>query len=269
MSSRQWLRSPIVVVIVTVTLSAQAPTQSFEVASIKKRDSPAQGFARLVAERGTFTVPSTTVAYLIQFAYDIRDDHIVDVPGWVRKDIFEVNAKAGRDASRDEMRPMMQSLLAERFGLVIRREQRLMPHFALVPARTDGSFGPTLRKTDDCRSQETRPKETPVPPGAGTIGGCGPLSSLATMVSLYVGAPVIDKTGTAGTFHYRAYLSPADLVANIPGLPPMGRPQIGPEADALPSLRDAMRDQLGLRMESVRGPLDVIAIVSVQQPTEN
>jgi uncharacterized protein (TIGR03435 family) len=145
MSSRQWLRSPIVVVIVTVTLSAQAPTQSFEVASIKKRDSPAQGFARLVAERGTFTVPSTTVAYLIQFAYDIRDDHIVDVPGWVRKDIFEVNAKAGRDASRDEMRPMMQSLLAERFGLVIRREQRVMPHFALARhgpmAVSDRPFG--------------------------------------------------------------------------------------------------------------------------------
>lgn len=269
MTSAQWLF--VLVAGIQVSLSAQ-PVQSslpaFEAASIKKRATPVQGFQPLIAEHGTFSTPGTSVAFLVQFAYDVKDYFIVDAPNWIRTDVFEVNAKAGRDATRAEMQMMMQSLLAERFGLVIRREPRVLAHFALVPAREDGAHGPTLQQIDDCRNREIRPKEPTVPPGAALVRGCGTMSALATMASGHMRAPVIDKTGIAGTFRYVMYISPADAIVDIPGLPSL-RPRIGPEADALPSFRDAMRDQLGLRMESARGPLEVLVIQSVHQPTDN
>jgi uncharacterized protein (TIGR03435 family) len=94
------------------------------------------------------------------------------------------------------------------------------------------------------------------------------MSDIATMATPYMGAPVLDRTGIAGLFHYYMHRSPAESPV-IPGLPPL-RPQFDPDvAQNLPSFREALRDQLGLRMESVRGPLDVLVIASVQQPTEN
>jgi uncharacterized protein (TIGR03435 family) len=250
---RRWWIAGALALTAVVALEAQTPQPRFEVASIKKRDSPVQGFPQRVAEHGTYSLPSATVASLVQFAYEVRDDFIVDGPNWIRSETFDVNAKAGRDASADDMRPMMQSLLADRFGLVIRREQRVMPHFELLMARTDRSVGPTLQKIDDCRNLAARPKAPSIPSGASAISGCGTMASIATMASRYMGAPVIDKTGIAGTFTHFMFMSPKDSIVSVPGLPQLGRPVIGPEADALPSFRDAMRDQLGLRMESVRG----------------
>jgi uncharacterized protein (TIGR03435 family) len=261
-------RTVTIAILVTLLVSvhtAQQPKPRFEVASIKKRDSPAPGFARLLMERGTFSVPATSLAYLVEFAYQVRDDQIVDGPGWIRTDPFEVHAKAPYEASADEMRPMMQSLLAERFGLVVGREQRVMPHFDLLPARADGRLGPNLRQTDDCRNPETRPPRPPQPSGAASQVGCGAMASIATITTRWIGRPVVDRTGLKGSFHYAMILSP-DGMPNIPGLP---RLDVAASDPALPTFRDALRDQLGLKLDAVRGPLDVLSIKAVQQPTEN
>src|SRR5262245_9977914 len=189
---RRWLFA-VVAAGVGVTLSAQSAQapHTFEVASIKKLDLPVRGFPQRRIDHGTYSVATTSVASLIQFAYQIRDDLIVDGPDWIRTEFFEVNAKAASDVSADEMRSMMQSLLAERFGLVVRREQRVMRHFLLLPVRDDGRLGPNVVKTDDCRNPETRPAFPTLPQGAAYTGGCGTMATIATMASLWMRAIVI------------------------------------------------------------------------------
>ena len=259
----------IVAIEIGATLTAQTALVSkptFEVISVKKRQSSFQGFSRLIAQRGTFSHPSATVAVLMQFAYDVRQDFIVDGPGWIRTDLFEVNAKAGRDATPDEMRQMTHSLLEERFGLVVRTEQREMRHLLLLPVRADSRLGPNIQKTDDCGNRETRLTLPPLPPGAAVYSGCGTMATIAVGASRPLRAPVIDRTGIAGTFQYYMHTSPEDMFVLLPGVPP---PPNNPDAGNMPSYRDALRDQLGLKTESVLGPIEVLAIQSVHQPTEN
>jgi len=270
MAPRTWLFA-IVTTGMAVTLSAQSvqtPQATFEVASIKKRDSPFQGFPRRIADHGTYSVPTTSVVGLIQFAYGVRDDLIVDGPDWIRTVFFEVNAKVGRDATANEMRPMMQSLLEERFGLVVRKEQREMRHLLLLPARADGRLGPNIRKTDSCGNSETRPIQPPLPPGAAMFAGCGTMATIAQGMSRPLRAPVIDRTGIGGTFHYYMHTSPEDMFVPLPGVP-SPQSQNNSDASNLPSYRDALRDQLGLKTESFLGPIEILAIQSVHQPSEN
>ena len=167
---------------------------------------------------------------------------------------------------------MVQSLLEDRFKLIVREEPRQISLFALVPARADGLLGPNMQKTDDYGNRETRPALPPQPAGATLSSGCGTMSSVALLATRWIRGPVIDRTGITGTFRFFMHISSEDspVFDALPGLPALARSGERPVGDPnLPSFRDALRDQLGLRVESVRGPLDVLVIESVQQPTEN
>ena len=130
------------------TMSAQTAKPSFEVASVRKRTEPLvmRGFVNPnVRDKGVFTMPSTTVAGLIQYAYDIRDYQMIGAPEWVGKDLFEINARAvSTETPPEQMRLMVQSLLEDRFKLVVRWDQREMAYFALLPAHADQHLGPAL-----------------------------------------------------------------------------------------------------------------------------
>lgn len=264
---RRWWIAGALAVTTVVALEAQTTKPTFEVASVKKRESAVfQGFPpRSVRDHGIFTSVAETVTTLVQFAYNIRADLIVDGPAWARTDLFEVNARAGADVPSDQIRLMVQSLLDERFKLVIRREPREMQHFVMVVARNDGRLGPAIRQVEDCTSaRASRPKPPPVPTGAVQMSGCGAISALAErVVSDWMRVPVIDSTGLTGTFDYFFYSS-------NDGWRLAGRNPDAPQADPnLPPFREALLEQMGFRLESKRGPLDVLVIDSVQQPTEN
>lgn len=121
----------IAVMLLSTILTAQEAKPTFEVASVKKLAEPYQGFPQRIAERGSFSIPATPVAYLIQFAYDVRGDLIVGGPDWVRTQIFEVNAKTANEASADEMRPMMQvahSTFAQGRGVIAQASLGVQEH---------------------------------------------------------------------------------------------------------------------------------------------
>jgi uncharacterized protein (TIGR03435 family) len=110
--------------------SAEQSAPAFEVASVKPRTLP--GPATITQPQGArpggaFEMVNSTVARLVMYAYDLRDYQVAGGPNWVRAERFDVVARAGRDASTGEIRRMLQSLLAERFKLVVRKEQREMP----------------------------------------------------------------------------------------------------------------------------------------------
>ena len=198
---------------------------------------------------------------------------MVDGPDWVRKDLFEVQAKAAGAPSRADVLLMLQSLLEDRFGLRVRKEHREMRFFAMVPARSDGNPGPYLHRCVDakCNREEFEVVEKARVPAQGSAMGSfsGPLSSLAELVSRNVEFPVFDRTGLTGNWWASIYFAPnANLTAGRPfGVPPAPS-TVTPDPN-LAAFPTALQEQLGLKLEATRGPVDVMVIEDVRQPTEN
>jgi uncharacterized protein (TIGR03435 family) len=229
---------------------------AFEVASVKRRIEPGGILTQPQGPRpgGAFGMVNVPVVRLVMYAYDLRDYQVLGGPGWMRTDRFDILAAAGREASPAEMRLMVQRLLEERFRLVAHTERRDMPLYGLARTRPDGPLGPHLKKNDDsCRTLVERPAS--VPPGAVTTTGCGPMAVLANSASGVMRAPVIDRTGLAGNFEYAFYFQNQSVDA---------APNVN-----IPHYTTALEEALGLKLESARGPVDVLVVDSVQQPTEN
>ena len=161
---------------------------------------------------------------------------------------------------------MMQSMLEDRFKLATHREQRQMPVEVLILARSDGRLGPNVQSIDECTAEKIakvrqllppRPKRTP---RGTTSSGCTVgFGDLATGLTQILATPVIDGTGLTGRHFFEVH-------AEAP------RNQAGAQSEAdpgFPPWRMALEEQLGLKLESRRGPMEVLVVDSVQQPTEN
>ena len=244
------------VLFAAVPAVAQAPRPTFEVASVKKLEKPAP-FAPVRTRGMVYARTNATLASLVQFAYNVQDFELVGGPDWIRRDLFEIEGRASREMSFEEMRPLVQSLLEDRFKLAVRREQRDMRRAELTLARNDGRLGPALEPCADPKAPIEPPK---IPRGAvGFAMRCQPISSLSHPAVLrYLQMPVVDKTGLSGLWDYQIFFGdPRNLSAAAepdPNVPP---------------LETALRDQLGLKVEFIRGPVDVLIVESAQQPSEN
>lgn len=244
--------------------TAQSARSTFDVASVKPHiERPAgasNGMSALSGRRaefasGVFRVTNVTVSDLIQFAYGIKTDQVVNGPDWIRSERFDVNAKAETpptDAPSEQLKLMVQSLLEDRFRLLIRKEHREAAQFALVLARGDAALGPNLSSADRIPIPSERPAGVRLSMGRGTM------AEIATMVSRRIGAPVTDKTGLTGSYFYQLITAP-DSPSSSPDRPPAD-PQLLPFVDAL-------REQLGLKLERTRGPIEFFVIESVSRPT--
>jgi uncharacterized protein (TIGR03435 family) len=259
----------------SVTADAQQPKPKFEVASIKPRETSTAvsvvvtGMPRALPGGG-FSATYATVEHLLMFAYDLRDYRIIGGSDWIRRDIFEVRAKAATDAPADQIKLMVRSLLEDRLKLVARLEPREMRHDALVLARPSGAVGPNVFRMDvECTPaavNELRrklPDKYPTPNGSAMMSGCSKngFSEFADFLSFRLGTPVIDATGLAGSFYYV-------LTAQLPPLSStLGRPLS--DSSGLPALSTALEEQFGLKVQSRKSALQVLVVDSVQHPTEN
>ena len=274
-------------------LLAQSPTQSappqsaaprppaFEVASVKANRS-GDLFIRIdrpASDR--FTATNVPLRDLIRFAYDVQDVRLIGGPDWIRSERFDIVAKA--DQPLPTWSPagppiplllMVRSLLADRFGLVVHQETRELPAYALVVARDDRKFGPEITASKlDCDSQATNPSAPGGPPaqacgmriapGRMEIGGV-PMSQFAMVLSNFVQRVVLDRTQLPGNFDFRLSWTPERLPQ---GPPPPGAPPLPPVDPNGPSLFAALQEQLGLKLESMRAPLEVLVIDRVERPT--
>ena len=246
---------------VAAALSAQSSRPTFEVTSIKQVAAPP------TPGRGGGPAPDAfrrlgPVTGLIQYAYNIRPFQLFGGPEWIHQDRYEVNAKAASAASDQDMRLMVQSLLEDRFKLIVRKEQREMPVQTLLLARSDGRIGSGLLK---CEDPQNPPPAKPmrIPVGALPFTGrCAGVAAIASGLSTTLGSPVIDKTGITGLWAWSL------VFAQLQPLPP-GPARDRADQDPTPSLTTALRDELGLKLESGRGMVDVIVIESVARPEEN
>ena len=248
-------------------VAAQAPVEvrRFEVASVRPNNTATGMTVGISGDSMRLT--GVTARNLIVRAYGVEPFEIIGGPDWLSARRFDVVAKAPAPASVAQMNLMLRPLLAERFKLVARVEQRELPVFFLVTAREDGRLGPGLKPAPnaDCGRREATaarsPEQCRLLIGSGVLEGAGqPLHSLTTALEKIVGRPVVDMTNLTGTYDFTLTYAP-DAAPLTVATDPASR-----TSDA-PSVYTALEEQLGLRLDRQRGPVDVVVIDSVEMPT--
>lgn len=238
----------------------------FEVASVKASPAGDRPATISVSPSGLYTATSMPLRILIRNAFGLQlDEQLAGGPDWVNAARFDISAKAENPRpSIEHRREMLQALLKERFKLVVHSETRQLPIYSLVVARADGSLGPQLtRPTVDCDALADRMLRGEVPPqpaaqpplhGMRMQGGkleisCMPLQMLISNLTSSVGRMVVDRTGLTGNFNLRLEW------------------ETRPVADGnRPSMFAAVQEQLGLKLEPARGPVEVVVIDHIERP---
>ncbi len=272
----------IVLVLAASRAEAQAPDQlpSFEVISIRPRTSDRPP-SPIPNAPDRFGRPNVSVSQLMEYAYDVRDFQILGGPGWLRSDRFEVSAKAETAVSQAQMRLMVQRLLADRFGLRVHRETREMDTYGLVTARRDGRLGEKMKPSErDCgpiidagnvRSPGGGDGSPPCAWFVALLNGYARLRltgirapRFASVLEPMAARKIVDRTGLDGTYDIEFdFLPDAGLLGlQIPNATALQQSDV-------PPLATAIQDQLGLKLESERAPVDVVLIDDVQAPTPN
>jgi bla regulator protein blaR1 len=263
------------------SLSAQAPAATaFEVASVKPNKSGDGRVMLGLQPGGRFNATNVPLRLLIRQAFNVQEFQIVGGPDWLGSDRFDVAAKAPEgEFTADLMRPMLRALLVERFQLAFHNETREMPIYALAKARADGKLGPSMTPAAmDCAAVMRGRRgggPPPAPPQPGQKMECGfmigpgrmnaggmPMTSLAQSLSPMVGRIVLDKTDLTGSYDFELTYSPEGLA----GLPPLLNGAPPPADPNAPTIFTALQEQLGLKLDSQRGPVDVVIIDRVEQP---
>lgn len=241
---------------------------SFEVASIKPNKEGGHGISIMIAPGGRFQATNVTPKALIMLAYDIRPYQLSGGPSWLDSEHYDIVAtpggEHGKEPDRDTMKLMVRKLLADRFQLVVHKDSKEAPIYALVV----GKSGPKLKpaQNPDEKKQMNRM-------GRGTLTSQGTtLERFAQSLSMMVGRNVMDKTGLAGVYDIDLKWTPDDAEQGVMrqymgGEKPGGGP---PPADPNgPSLFAAIQDQLGLKLEPQKAPVELVIIDRIEKATEN
>jgi uncharacterized protein (TIGR03435 family) len=259
-------------------------TSSFEVASIKINKSGDWRVSGGFLPGGRYRVANYALRNLIAAAYlrpQINPDFLISGgPSWIDSERFDIDAKAatdflpGPDSPAAPRRIMLQRLLADRFGLRVHHETSDRPVYVLVMARADNRLGPQMRRAPvGCAELIAAAAKSGGPaPSCGSQVGPGsvvmhgvPLTILANLLPRFVNRVIIDRTALTGSFDLEIKWTPApgEWVA-----PPSPGGAGAPPTDG-PSLFSALQEQLGLKLQSTRGPVDILVVDHADMPTEN
>jgi uncharacterized protein (TIGR03435 family) len=276
--------------LVSVLGAQQSTSPAFEVVSIRK-SSPGDTRSSIDAPPGRWTAYGVSLRSIITQAFQIQDYQLLDAPSWIDNTFFDINARLPEGTFTREQRALMvQRMLAERFQLVVRHETRPRSVYHLVLARRDGTFGPDLRRsTLNCeairkeRASGAAPPVTrrpqpgekidcstillPIPSGGMALAaGAMRAEQLPRQIAQFVNRPVIDMTGLAGEYDLVLRAVPESGAGRAVGPPSMG---VSPPDSDVPLIFTALQEQLGLRLESATGPVDVLVIDRVTEPSKN
>jgi uncharacterized protein (TIGR03435 family) len=268
------------------TPSATGGNPKFEVASVKPNTSGDGRVMIGVQPGGRYTATNVPLRFLLRNAYGIQDFQLVGAPDWIDSERFDIIAKAEQDIAPPvpggppgPIQLMLRSLLSDRFKLSLHTETRELPIYALVLARPDGKLGSQMQlsKTDcaalsGARGRGGLPSEPPMAGGRpacgmrmmpGQLAGGGfPISLLAQQLSQSAQRVVVDRTGLTGNYDFDLKWTPDQLPQGAPPGAPV--PAIDPNG---PSLFTAVQEQLGLKLEATKGPVEVFVVDRVDRPT--
>jgi len=230
---------------------------AFEVASVKPNTSGdpfdwgISGFGTSGPTPSQFTAKNAALDRIIAIGFGLRDEQMINLPGWTHTERFDIVAKYpdGTAFNAQDEAGMLRSLLAERFKLHTHRETRELPVYDLVLARRDHRLGPSLRLSTETSRVS--------PPAQGLIQAqAAPIGLLVLILSPMVQRLVVDRTGLTGHYDFELRWTSDGPAASSPSA-----------TAGNPSLFTAVEEQLGLKLESTTGPVDVVVIDHVERPT--
>lgn len=257
----------------------------YEVASIKPNNS-GTNMVRLMFSPDGLSATNGTLQMFINAAYKIDDNQISGGPSWLKSDHYDIEAKMdsatadalhklSEDQARLERQRMLQGLLADRFKLTIHRETRELPIYALVIAKNGPKF-------QEAKPGDTYPNGIKGPDGRtaagmifmngrGSVTGQGiPISDLVRFLSRQLGRKVEDKTGLTGKYDLTLQWTPDENQgAMFKGPEPQGSASPPPPDSSGPSIFTALEEKLGLKLESQKGPVEILIIDHAEKPSEN
>lgn len=252
---------------------------AFDIASVKPANPEARGTRIMMTPGGGVNISNAPLRELISFAYDVRNFQITGGPGWLGSERFDILAKmessgdepapggprpseAQMTKTAEQARQRMQALLAERFQLVVHRESKEMSAYAL----TVGKSGPKLKEATG---------EVPGQRGVRMQRGqmnvqSGSLDLVTRVLSNELRRPVVDQTGLKGVYDFELKWvpetpapGPSDSGGPGPGAAPAASDSAGP------SLFTAVQEQLGLKLEARKVPVEMVIVDRADKPSAN
>jgi uncharacterized protein (TIGR03435 family) len=260
------------------------------------------------SDPGQITYNNVTVKNLLMNAYGVKGFQISG-PGWLDSERYDIVAKVPRGATKEQFMVMLQNLLTERFKLTLHRERKDLPMYALVvgkngpkmkesvedaaPKGGEPADGPAAVMGTHTVDRDGFPVLSPAAAGRTAVSlalmngnvrmtaSKQPMSGLAEDLSRQLDLPVVDMTGLTGKYDFTLYFSPEALVGMRLGAPPAPGPPPGeggggvpdasaPDAQSNPSIFTALQEQLGLKLEQRKGPVDLLVIDHLEKvPVEN
>lgn len=248
-----------------IAWAQNADRPSFEVATIKPGEPGDPRFGILMRPGGRFITTNANLHQLIGFAYDLRSNQITGGPAWVDSALYSIEAKSESGVAVPpgplggaRIRLMLQSLLADRFHLVVHRETREESIYQLVVAKG----GPKVKEADGSQTPSERV-------GRGAITGTAArIDLLIKPLSQQLGRNIVDKTGLEGRYDFTLQwtLEPGQLRGA--GDPPAPANPAPPDPDG-PNIFTALQEQLGLKLEAAKGTVNFLVIDRAERPSEN
>lgn len=238
----------------------------FEVATIKPSNPSQPGWGINVDRSGVFHTRNTTLNDLMKFAYDVHPKQVIGAPAWADSDKFDLQAKPDKPGmpSVNQMKIMMQKLLEDRFSLAYHKEKRELSTYAITVAKG----GLKIKKEENIT--------VPVPgygglPQRGFNAARTTIAEFASVLQAqFMDMPVIDQTGLGDVrYTFIVKFTPDPTMHPFGGAPPPEAQAAAPDPDAPPDLFSAMEQQLGLRMQKTKAPVDVMVIDKIEKPSEN
>lgn len=247
-------------------------TPSFEVAAIRPNMSGLPEQSSRVGG-GSVAMTNLRIRALIVRAYGIRPERILDAPSWVDQERFDITARAPAGTPDQQLALMLRTLLAERFQFVANTVVRDAPVYALVPARRNGTVGPDLKPSTQCD-----PKRIPsglgrpeLPTGTrpctvvtGSNGREAYITGGARSIDAFVQAlqglterPVVNRSDLSGTYDFDLRFGAASATTQLAAV------------SDVPDIFTALQEQLGLRLEATRGPVEFLVVERIERPTPN
>jgi bla regulator protein blaR1 len=257
---------------------------AFDVTSVKPNNSGSGMIRMLPAANGGWQAENVPLGMLVRLAFQLQDNQIVGGPKWLFEDRFDVMGSGTAPGRDGPMFDKVKQMLADRFKLVTHVETREQSMYALVLARSDGKLGEKMTpSTADCTptGPNGRGRGQGAPPAPGERPKCGvmigpgklmvggqTMAAFATNLSRFAGGIVVDKTNLKGTYDIELTYAP-DPGISLTGrdLPPQpGAPPPPAAIGDAPSLFSAVQEQLGLKLDATKGPVDVLVIDSAEKP---
>ncbi len=238
--------SILAVVAGVMPLIAQAPPPSFEAATVRVAPKPPRrgGLVALDADPAMLRYSNITLRNLIAMAYNFDSRLILGGPAWLDSEFYELAAKLPPQTPKDRVPLMLRTLLAERFNLTVHREAREQSvYFYFLVA---GKNGPKLKAAVPAETGDVQTVRGDRPPvqifSGGIVGHAMPITTFAAALALAAGRQVIDRTGLAGAFDLKLTWAPENSDGN------------GPD------LFTAIQEQLGLKLEPGKAPVETLLI---------